>query len=65
MSVKYDLNCYLLLYPSATQARVQLPFKLLEVTRQLIDALFEREHVIAGWVVHAFQHFGDLRNLGP
>ena len=34
-------------------------------TLQLIDALFESEYVIAGWVVHAFQHFGDLRNLGP
>jgi hypothetical protein len=64
MSVKSGFEL-LLLYPNAARVRAQLPFESPEVTLQLIDALFEREHVIAGWVVHAFEHFGDLRNLGP
>jgi hypothetical protein len=44
---------------------MQLPFEALQVAFKLIDALSEREHVVAGWVVNAFQRFGEARNLGP
>jgi len=31
---------------------------------EIFDALSEREHVLADWVVDAFQRFGEARHLG-
>jgi hypothetical protein len=63
--VKYGLNCHSRLFLNASRMRGQLTFEVSEATLQLIDALFESEYVIAGWVVYAFQHFEDMRNFGP
>ena len=65
MSVKRGLSFCLRLYPAAVRTRMQLPFEVLHLAFKLIDALSEREHVVAGRVVHAFQRFGEPGNLGP
>ena len=44
---------------------MQLSFEVLEVVFKLIDALSERDNAVAGLSVHAFQRFGELRNLTP
>lgn len=44
---------------------MQLSFEVLQVSLKLIDALSGREYVAAFRVVNAFQHFSELRNLGP
>jgi hypothetical protein len=65
MSVKLGLSYCLQLYPAAASVGMVLPFEVLNVAFKLIDALSEREHVVAGRVIHAFQRFGEPRNLGP
>jgi hypothetical protein len=40
---------------------MQLRFEMLHVAFKLSDALSEREYVVAGRVVHAFQCFGEPR----
>jgi hypothetical protein len=44
---------------------MQLPPEVFHFALKLIDALSERQNVVAGEVVHALQHFGELRNLSP
>ena len=44
---------------------MQLPFEALHVAFKLINALSEREHVVAGAIVDAFQGFGEARDFGP
>ena len=63
MSVKLGLSYCLQLYPAAASVRMVLPFEVLHVAFKLIDALSEREHVVAGRVIHAFQRFGEPRIL--
>ncbi len=55
----------LLLYTAAAMERMQLLFELLRFALKLVNALFEREQVVSGWVVHAFQRFREPRNLSP
>ena len=65
MSVKPGLSYCLRLYSADVAARMQLPFEVFQVALELVDTLSEREHVVAGRIVHAFQRFEDSDNPGP
>jgi len=65
MSVNRGLSDCIQLYPAATSVRLQSPFQVFQVALKFIDALFQREYVVAGRVVHVFHRFGEPRNLGP
>jgi hypothetical protein len=42
-----------------------MPFMVRDIAFKFIDALLEREHVVAGRVVDAFQCCGEARDFGP
>ena len=65
MSAKRGLSICLLLNPAAATTRMQLPFEVLHIAFELIDALSENEYVVAGRVVDAFQRLGEPDNLRP
>src|SRR5690348_5336660 len=65
MRVESGLTYRLLPYSAGVGARMQLSFGVLQVALELVDTLAEREHVVAGRIVDAFQRFDDPDNLAP
>jgi hypothetical protein len=45
--------------------RPELSFEMLDIVFKFVHAFFETEHVVAVWVINAFQGLGEPRNLGP